>query len=86
MIKGGSASKHFVCFKSPLSLYENIKEERKTITLEKAKKKQEELEINEKSKRREKMKGKEDQKSAINNIKTRNESREKIVKLFDDFF
>ena len=48
MIKGGSASKHFVCFKSPLSLYENIKEERKTVTLEKAKQKQEELEINEK--------------------------------------
>ena len=32
------------------------------------------------------MKGKEDQKSVINNIKTRKESREKIVKLFDDFF
>ena len=32
------------------------------------------------------MKGEEDQKSAINNIKTRNESREKIVKLFDDIF
>ena len=50
MIKGGSASKHFVCFKSPLSLYENIKEGRKTITLEKAKQKQEELETNEKVK------------------------------------
>ena len=85
MIKGGSASKHFVCFKSPLSLYENIKEERKTITLEKAKQKQEELEINEKVKGGKKWKGKKI-KSAINNIKTRNESREKIVKLFDDFF
>ena len=58
MINGGSASKHFVCFKSPLSLYENIKEERKTITLEKAKKKQEELEINEKVKGGKKRKGK----------------------------
>ena len=85
MIKGGSASKHFVCFKSPLSLYENIKEGRKTITLEKAKQKQEELETNEKVKGGKKRKGKKI-KSAINNIKTRNESREKIVKLFDDFF
>ena len=69
--KGESASKNFVGFKGSLVFYKNIKEDH--ITLEKSEKKQK---GGKKSK---------DQKSAINNIKTLCKSREKVIKLFDDY-
>ena len=79
--KGESDSKHFVGFKGLLIFYKNIKEGH--IKLQKAEENQFKLKINEIIKGGEKKS--EDQKSAINKIKTLSESREKVIKLFDDY-
>ena len=74
--------KDFIGFKDLLGFYKNIKEGH--ITLEKSEEKQKEFksEINEIVKRSKKS---EDQKNAIKNIKILYESREKVVKLFNDY-
>ena len=81
--KGESASKTSVDFKDPLVFYKSIKEGH--ITIEKAEVKQKGF----KFKLNEIVKGgknSENHKSTINVIKTVHESREKVIKLFDDFF
>ena len=79
---GKGASKNVIGSKDPLGFYKNIKEG--YITLRKVTEKQKEfkLEINKLVKRGKKS---EEQISVINNIKTLYESREKVIKLFDDY-
>ena len=82
-LKGKKAPRKFLAFKGCLGFYKNIKEAH--ITLKKQKKKLEEF----KSEIIEIIKGgkiSEDQKSAINNIKTLFKTREKVTTLFDDYF
>ena len=74
----------FLAFKGPLSFYKNIKIKEGYIILQKVEEIQKEfkLEIDKI------VKGKnesEEQKSATNNIKTPYESREKVIKLYDDY-
>ena len=80
--KGKIFPKNFLSFKGPLKFYKSIKEG--NITLEKAGEEQKEFknEISKILKRRNKS-GR--QIHAINNIKTPYESREKVIKLFDDY-
>ena len=75
-------SKNFLSFKGPLKFYKNIK--KGNITLEKAEEEQKEFknEISDILKGKNKIGG---QIHAINNIKTLHESREKVIKLFDDY-
>ena len=80
---GKKAPKKFIGFKGSLGFYKNIKEAH--ITLKKQKKKLKEF----KSEIIEIIKGgktSEDQKTAINNIKTLFKTREKNMTLFDDYF
>ena len=81
-LKSKKAPRKFLGFKGSLGFYKNIKEAH--ITLKKQKKKLEEF----KSEIIEIKGGKisEDQKSAINNIKTLFKTREKVMTLFDDYF
>ena len=86
--KSKTAPKNVLSFKGRLKFYKNIKEG--NITLEKAEEEEEEeeekkefkceisdiLKVNNKTVR---------QVYAINNIKTLYESREKVIKLFDDY-
>ena len=77
--KGNAPAKTFMGFKGPLIFFQNIK--KGNIALEKAEEEQKEF----KSKLNKLVKGSkksEDQKSAISNIKTLCESREKVFKLY----
>ena len=83
--KGNTALKTFIGFKGLLGLYKNIN--KGYITLEKAEEEQQQqkeskLEINEIVIRSKKS---EDQKSAINNVKTLYESEKQVIKMFDDY-
>ena len=80
--KGGKSPNYFISFKGPLAFYKNIKDS--YVTLEKAEEKQQQ----QKSDMNEIVKGGHKsgkQKTAIKTMKTLQESREKVIKLFNDF-
>ena len=81
--KGKSRPENFIGFKDSLAFYKNIKDG--YTTLEKAEKKQKtfKLDINEMIKGGEQS---EEQNSAMKNIKTLYESREKVIKFFNDYY
>ena len=81
--KGNAARKTFDDFNNGIKLFEKIKS--REMKLEEAKKLQNVFKsnINEISKRRHKSK---EQKSALENIKLLYESREAVIKLFNDYF
>ena len=77
-----SALKNFIGFKGPLGFYENIKEGYTILKNAGEKQKEFKSDINEIIKGGKKSK---EQKIAIKNIKTFYESREKVMKLFDNY-